>query len=119
MYVIKQSITEICQKAEGSHPCYKYTKFYENIPYGSKAMMSSIFAWPFISLSTCIWAQLFKANDVIKIYIEWYANMLKMFAEKMCVTFASYSYFSAKNIRILCIESAKKSMKWPLMSSLS
>ena len=40
-----------------------------------------------------IWAQLFKANDVVsqrffKIYIEWYANMLKFFAEKMWVAFA-------------------------------
>ena len=39
------------------------------------------------------WAQLFKANDVVssrfvKIYIEWYANMLKFFAEKMWVAFA-------------------------------
>ena len=38
-------------------------------------------------------AQLFKANDIlslrfVKIYIEWYANMLKFFAEKMWVAFA-------------------------------
>ena len=58
-------------------------------------------------------AQLFKANDVVssqfvKILIEWYANMLKCFAEKMWVAFAKATHiFSAKNIRILCIESAK------------
>ena len=38
-------------------------------------------------------AQLFKANDVVSKrfvinYIEWYANMLKIFAEKMWVAFA-------------------------------
>ena len=33
-------------------------------------------------------AQMFKANDIVKIYIEWYANMLKFFAEKMWVAFA-------------------------------
>ena len=31
----------------------------------------------------------------------------------------SYSHFSATNIRILCIESAKTLTKWPLTSSLS
>ena len=36
-------------------------------------------------------------NDLLKFYIEWYANMLKFFAE----------ISSAKNIRILYIESAK------------
>ena len=58
-------------------------------------------------------AQLFKTNDVVselfvKIYIEWYANMLKFFAEKMWVAFAVQkllTFFSAKNIRILYIES--------------
>ena len=55
-----------------------------------------------------IWVQLFKTNDIvssrfIKIYIEWYANMLKFFAEKMWVAYI----FSAKNIRILYIESAR------------
>ena len=44
-------------------------------------------------------AQLFKANDVVskrfvKIYIEWYANMLKCFAEKMWVAF--HIFFSKK-----------------------
>ena len=37
------------------------------------------------------WAQLLETNDVasiVKIYIEWYANMLKFFAEKMWVAFA-------------------------------
>ena len=61
------------------------------------------------------WAQLFKANDIVsqqfvKIYIEWYADMLKFFAEKMWVAFAVQkllTFFSAKNIRILCIKSAK------------
>ena len=37
--------------------------------------------------------QTFKANDVVsyrfvKIYIEWYSDMLKFFAEKMWVAFA-------------------------------
>ena len=49
-------------------------------------------------------AQLFKANDVVslrfvKIYIEWYANMLKFFAEKMWVAFAVQkllTFFSKK-----------------------
>ena len=61
------------------------------------------------------WAQLFKANDVVsqrfvKIYIKWYANMLKFFAEKMWVAFAVQkllTFFSAKNIRLLYLESAK------------
>ena len=42
--------------------------------------------------------------------IEWYANMLKFFAEKNVSSFCSAKathIFSAKNIRILCIESAK------------
>ena len=51
-----------------------------------------------------IWAQLFKANDIVskrfvKIYIEWYANMLKFFAEKMWVVFAVQkllTFFSKK-----------------------
>ena len=39
---------------------------------------------------------------------EWYANILKFFAEKMWVAFVKATHiFSAKNIRILCIESAK------------
>ena len=62
-----------------------------------------------------IWAQLFKANDIvssriIKIYIEWYANTLKFFAEKMWEAFAVQkllTFFQQKNIKILCIESAK------------
>ena len=60
-------------------------------------------------------AQLFKANDVVnwwfvKIYIEWYANILKFFAEKNVSSFCSAKathIFSAKNIRIFYIESAK------------
>ena len=56
-------------------------------------------------------AQLFKANDIVsyrfvKIYIQSYANMLNFFAEKMCSAKATH-IFSAKNIRILYIESAK------------
>ena len=59
--------------------------------------------------------RLFKANNVfskrfVKIYILWYANMLKFFAEKMWVAFAVQkllTFFSLKNIRILYIESAK------------
>ena len=54
-----------------------------------------------------LWAQLFKTNDVVssrfvKIYIQWYANMLKFFAEKNVSSFCT-----AKNIRKLYIESAK------------
>ena len=60
-------------------------------------------------------AQLFKTNDVVslrfvKIYIEWYANILKFFAEKNVSNFCSAKathIFSTKNIRILCIGSAK------------
>ena len=33
--------------------------------------------------------------------------MLKVFAEKMCTAAKATHIFSAKNIRILCIESAK------------
>ena len=62
-----------------------------------------------------VMAQLFKTNDVVsyrfvKIYIEWYANMLKFFAEKNVSSFCSAKathIFSAKNIRILHIESTK------------
>ena len=61
-------------------------------------------------------AQLFKTNDIVskrfvKIYIEWYANMLKFFAEKnvsslqkllMWVACKSYShFFSKKNQNIV------------------
>ena len=55
-------------------------------------------------------------NDSLKIYIEWYANMLKFFAEKKVSSFCSakafavqklLTFLSAKNIRILYIESAK------------
>ena len=48
--------------------------------------------------------------SLVKILIEWYANMLKFFAEKIWVAFAVQkllTFFSAKNIRILCIESAR------------
>ena len=55
--------------------------------------------------------QLFKANDIVnkryvKIYIEWYANMLKFFAEKMWVAFAVQKLltFFQQKFRILCIE---------------
>ena len=59
---------------------------------------------------TDIWAHLFKTNDVVserffKIYIEWYANILKFFAEK--------------NIRILYTESAKTVNEIYLTSLLS
>ena len=73
-----------------------------------------IFMRIFTALTLFIWfykkkiarAQLFKANDsIVNIYTEWYANMLIFFAEKMWVAFAVH--FLAKNIRILCIESAK------------
>ena len=40
-------------------------------------------------------------------YIERYVNMLKFFAEKMSVALKATHIFSAKNIRILYIESAK------------
>ena len=71
-----------------------------------------------------ILAQLFKANNVGKIYIKWYADTLKFFAEKMWVAFAvqkllTFFFFSEKNIRLLCIESVKQLTKWPLMSTLS
>ena len=46
-----------------------------------------------VNISLKLRAQLFKANNVVslqfvKIYIEWYANMLIFFAEKMWVAFA-------------------------------
>ena len=58
---------------------------------------------------------MFKANDTVskrfvKIYIGWYAKMLKFFAEKkkMWVAFAVATHiFSANQIRILDIDSAK------------
>ena len=60
-------------------------------------------------------AQLFKTNNVVserfvKIYIESYANMLQFFAEKNVSSFCSAKathIFSAKNVRILYIESTK------------
>ena len=55
-------------------------------------------------------AQLFKANDVVswrfvKIYIEWYAKMLKFFAEKMWVAFAvqHWRHFFQQKISEYCI----------------
>ena len=68
-----------------------------------------------LNTSLVIWAQLFKANDVVslrfvKIYIEWYANMLKFFAEKNVSSFCSAKathIFSAKNFWKLYIESSK------------
>ena len=50
-------------------------------------------------------------------YIEWYANILKFFAEKNVSSFCSAKathIFSAKNIRILGIESAKTVNKMTL-----
>ena len=56
--------------------------------------------------------QLFKANDIVskqlvKIYIKWYANMLKFFAEKMWVAFAMQKLltFSSKKYHniVYCI----------------
>ena len=63
-----------------------------------------------------IWAQLFKANDVVKIYIEWYANMLKFFQHASMLKFFAEkcSFCCAKNIRILYIESAKTVNKMTL-----
>ena len=46
----------------------------------------------------------------LKIYIEWYINMLKFFAEKMWEAFVVQkllTFFQQKNIRILSIESTK------------
>ena len=60
------------------------------------------------------WICLIQVWQTVKIYIEWYANMLKFFAVQKLLTF-----FSTKNIRILYIESAKTVMKSPLTSSLS
>ena len=34
------------------------------------------------TLKQLSWAQLIKANNIVKIYIKLYANMLKFFAEK-------------------------------------
>ena len=73
------------------------------------------------------WAQLFKANDVvsygfIKIYIEWYANMLKFFAEKMWVAFAVQkllTFFQQKISEYCVLNPLKQLTKWPLTSSLS
>ena len=72
-------------------------------------------------------AQLFKTNDVVseqfvKIYIEWYANMLKFFAEKMWVAFAVQKLltFFQQNISEYCILNLLKQLtKLPLTSSLS
>ena len=61
-------------------------------------------------------AQLFKANDIVslwfvKIYIKWYANKLKFFAKKnvssFCSAKATHIFLAKKNIRRLCIETAK------------
>ena len=72
-------------------------------------------------------AQLFKANDVVswrfvKIYIEYYADMLKFFAEKMWVAFAVQKLltFFQQKISVYCVLNLLKQLtKWPLMSSLS
>ena len=52
-----------------------------------------------------------KVMQFVKIYIEWYSNILKFFAEKM---WAATHIFSAKDIRILYIESAKTVNKMTL-----
>ena len=73
------------------------------------------------------WAQFFKANDVVsyrfvKIYIEWYANMQKFFAEKMWVAFAVQkllTFFQQKISEYCILNPLKQLTKWPLTSSLS
>ena len=73
------------------------------------------------------WAQLFKANDVVskrfvKIYIEFYANILKFFAEKMWVAFAEQkllTFFQQKILEYCILNPLEQLTKWPLTSSLS
>ena len=80
-----------------------------------------------IRLHIPIWAQLFKANDIIslrfvKIYIKWYANMLKLFAEKMWVAFAVQkllTFFQQKISEYCVLNPVKQLTKWPLTSLLS
>ena len=57
-------------------------------------------------------AQLFKANDI---YIQWYANMLKFFAEKMWVA----TFFQQKISEYCILNPLKHLTKWLLTSSLS
>ena len=67
-----------------------------------------------------IWAQLFKANDVVKIYIEWYANMLKFFAEKMWVAMQKLlTFFQQKVSEYYVLNPLKQLTKCPLTSLLS
>ena len=72
-------------------------------------------------------ARLFKTNDVIswrfiKIYIEWYANILNFFAEKMWVAFAVQkllTFFQQKISEYFILNPLKQLTEWPLTSSLS
>ena len=74
-----------------------------------------------------IWAQLFKTNDIVsywfvKIYIKWYANMLKFFAEKMWVAFAVQkllTFFQQKISEYCILNPLKQLTKWHLTSTLS
>ena len=74
-----------------------------------------------------IWAQLFKANDVVskqfvKIYMEWYANMLKFFAEKMWVAFVVQkllTFFQQKISEYCILNSLNQLTKGPWTSSLT
>ena len=85
--------------------------------------------WPFRSGDGVKYtrAQLFKANDVVslrfvKILIEWYANMLKFFAEKMWVAFAVQkllTFFQQKIPEYCVLNPLEQLTKWPLTSSLS
>ena len=59
---------------------------------------------------------------LVKIYIEWYANMLKFFAEKMWVAFALQkllTFFQQKILEYCILNPLKQLTKWPLTSSLS
>ena len=60
--------------------------------------------------------------NIVKIYIQWYANMLKFFAEKMWVAFALQkllTFFQQKISEYCILNPLKQLTKWPLTSSLS
>ena len=61
-------------------------------------------------------------NNSLKFLIEWYANMLKFFAEKMWVAFAVQkllTFFQQKISEYCILNPLKQLTKWPLTSSLS
>ena len=67
-----------------------------------------------------VWGQLFKTNDIVsyrfvKIYIEWYANMLKLFAEKMWVAFGVqklFTFFQQKISEYCILNPLKQLTEW-------